>query len=829
MTLWLDVEDLFDYAAANDRPSGIQRLSFELYQALIDLRGEGEVRFCRHDPDLPTLVTVEWSDVCAVYARLARGREPRIDPAARSSVSETPGPDRLMSRDIRELAGSGDCLLCLGSPWFKPGHVDIISALRTSLGLRVGILIYDLIPIFHPEWCDAELVEIFREWVYAIIPHADAVFAISNATIRDMARWAEQEGLSLRGPVTALPIGSGFAEDKIKRREGHDLPFGLFQGSYVLLVSTIEARKNHLLAFRVWRRLLESMKYEDVPTLVFAGRIGWLVADLMQQIENAHYLDGKLIVLEEVDDATLSALYRGCRFTLFPSLYEGWGLPVSESLGYGKACLASNRTAVPEAGGEFCLYFDPDNLNDATEVIRHAIENPVEIAMLEARIKADFHPTPWVTAAATLLDEMAVAPMPGEAPAFLTRQQPSTLPIAQQRRQLFLDISEIVHRDPKTGIQRVVRAIVQELCRNPPSGDRVVPVYLTFERGGWRYRHARQWTQRLIGNPFRSGGDEPIRWHAGDRLLIADFNVLRALGAAQSGLLQRLRSDGVQISFVLYDLLPMQMPELVHPTVVLAFADWLTALATLADAVICISRTVADDMRLWMSVAMPDRLASLRIEWFHLGADLDASVPTQGMPADFMRSLVWMKSAPTFLMVGTLEPRKGHLQAIEAFDRLWRMQIDINLVIVGRAGWPDLADEDRKNIPLIETRLRSHPELGGRLLWFEDASDELLEKLYAAVTCLIAASEGEGFGLPLIEAARHGVPIIARDIPVFREVAGEHAVYFSGLGSRSLTKAVEHWLALNEKGEAPSSTQIPRLTWSQSAEMLIRKLDGLSA
>jgi glycosyltransferase involved in cell wall biosynthesis len=822
VTLWLDVEDLFDYAAANDRPSGIQRLSFELYQALIDLSGEGEVRFCRHDPDLPTLVAVEWSEVCAVYAGLARGRDPRIDPAA-------PAPDRPKGRDIHELALNGDSLLCLGSPWFKPGHGDIIRALRATLGLRVGILIYDLIPIFHPEWCDADLVEIFQEWYCAIIPHADAVFAISNATIRDMLRWAEQENLSLRGPVTALPIGTGFTEDKIKRREGRDLPFGLSQGSYVLLVSTIEARKNHLLAFRVWRRLLARMKYDDVPTLVFAGRIGWLVADLMQQIENAHYLDGKLIVLEEVDDATLSALYRGCRFTLFPSLYEGWGLPVTESLGYGKVCLASNRTAVPEAGGSFCLYFDPDNLNDATDTIQSAIEDPAEIAIMEARIKADFRPTPWLNAAATLLERMRVTPMPGEEPTFLTRKPRTSLPTTLARRQLFLDVSEIVQRDAKTGIQRVVRAIVQELCKNPPPGDRVVPVYLTYERGGWRYRHARQWTQRLIGNPFRNGGDEPIRWYDGDRLLIADFNVFPALGAAQSGLLQRLRSDGVQISFVLYDLLPMQMPELIHPGVGLAFADWLTALATLADGVICISRTVAEDMRLWLSVALPDRLASLRIEWFHLGADLDASAPTQGMPADFMRALVWMRSAPTFLMVGTLEPRKGHLQAIEAFDRLWRMQIDVNLVIVGRAGWMDLPDEHRKNIPLIEDRLRSHPELGGRLLWFEDASDELLEKLYATGTCLIAASEGEGFGLPLIEAARHGVPIIARDMPVFREVAGEHAFYFIGLGSRSLAKAVEHWLVLNEKGQAPSSARMPRLTWSQSAEMLIDRLEGLSA
>ena len=137
--------------------------------------------------------------------------------------------------------------------------------------------------------------------------------------------------------------------------------------------------------------------------LAQSGQQSGLVADLMQQIANANHLDGKLMVLEEVDDGTLSALYRGCRFSLFPSLYEGWGLPVTESLGYGKVCIASNRASVPEAGGDFCQYFDPDDLNEAVATIRRAIENPAEIRALEARIATEFRPTPWIKAAEQLL------------------------------------------------------------------------------------------------------------------------------------------------------------------------------------------------------------------------------------------------------------------------------------------------------------------------------------------------------------------------------------------------------------------------------------------
>jgi glycosyltransferase involved in cell wall biosynthesis len=93
--------------------------------------------------------------------------------------------------------------------------------------------------------------------------------------------------------------------------------------------------------------------------------------------------------------------------------------------------------------------------------------------------------------------------------------------------------------------------------------------------------------------------------------------------------------------------------------------------------------------------------------------------------------------------------------------------------------------------------------------------------VYAQATCLIAASEAEGFGLPLIEAAQHGLPIIARDIPVFREVAGEHAYYFSGKKSETLAEAIRNWLALSQAGGAPESRFMPWLTWQQSAKSLL--------
>jgi glycosyltransferase involved in cell wall biosynthesis len=162
-------------------------------------------------------------------------------------------------------------------------------------------------------------------------------------------------------------------------------------------------------------------------------------------------------------------------------------------------------------------------------------------------------------------------------------------------------------------------------------------------------------------------------------------------------------------------------------------------------------------------------------------------------------------------MVGTIEPRKGYAQVLEAFEHLWQQGSNAQLVIVGKQGW--MMEQWVDNV-------RSHLRLGKQLFWLEAISDEFLEALYGKSSCLITASEGEGFGLPLIEAAMHHLPIIARDIPVFREVAGEHALYFSG-GPLQLAKAIEQWLGLAAKNAQPHSEKMGWSTWKQSAQSLL--------
>jgi glycosyltransferase involved in cell wall biosynthesis/predicted SAM-dependent methyltransferase len=393
-----------------------------------------------------------------------------------------------------------------------------------------------------------------------------------------------------------------------------------------------------------------------------------------------------------------------------------------------------------------------------------------------------------------------------------------------RKPELLLDISATERNDLKTGIERVARALVSEFISNPPDGYRVEPVYLSENGDGWHYRYARKYTLGLFGVVEKGLEDSVVDPIQGDVLVGLDI-FHGVIEAEKSGLYQRWRNRGVSLNFVVYDLLPVLRPDFFPPGSDQSHSAWLNTLARFADGLVGISKSVADELNDWLGPLSFAR-RPLDIGYFHLGADIGSSVPTKGLESDAEQLIEKLKSAPTFLMVGTLEPRKGHLQTIAAFEQLWERGISANLLIVGNEGWKGLSDRHRRTIPAMIAKLRKHPELGKHLFWLQGISDEYLLKIYAASTCLLAPSEGEGFGLPLIEAAQHGLPIIARDTPVFREVAGDSAYYFSGNDADSLAAVVQSWMRQYVENHVPASGGIEIMTWKQTAKQLIRNVLG---
>ncbi len=411
----------------------------------------------------------------------------------------------------------------------------------------------------------------------------------------------------------------------------------------------------------------------------------------------------------------------------------------------------------------------------------------------------------------------------------LARTMALTFPLKASARRLLLDITATSRHDLKTGIERVARALCLALLESPPEGFRVEPVYLSDVGGVWHYRHAMQYTLGLLGCHGQSIEDEMVEVDNGDLLFTLDLSGGAIIEASRGGLYQVLRGRGVELHAVVFDLLPISMPEVFPPGGSTAHTEWLKVISAF-DGAVCISRSVADEYIDWRSKNIffnVERRRPYKIDWFHIGADVDNSAPTHGFSADAAQRLGELRARPSFLMVGSIEPRKGYLQVIAAFSNIWDEGADVNLVIVGKEGWKDLPSDKRRDIPETLDRLRNHPALNKRLFWLEGISDEYLGKVYASSSCLIAASYGEGFGLPLIEAAQHKLPIIARDIPVFREVAGKHAYYFADDKSPEvICRAVRQWLALQARSCVPLSTNIPRLTWKESAATLVTRVLG---
>jgi glycosyltransferase involved in cell wall biosynthesis len=374
-----------------------------------------------------------------------------------------------------------------------------------------------------------------------------------------------------------------------------------------------------------------------------------------------------------------------------------------------------------------------------------------------------------------------------------------------RKRQLLLDITGLLQGDMKSGIQRVVRRILEKLLVATPAGYRMEPVYCSEGI----YCYARCFMEGFLGVEKLGLDDMPVEVASGDIFLGLHLDL--NMDKSSKNWLQHHARRGLKVYFVVYDLLPLLMPECFHPDFRRLFKPWIEGIAGLADGLLCISRTVAFELGQWLQEHPVTRLNPLPIGFFHLGSDIEENLPSNSISPEEVAILPPLKSSLSILMVGILWERKGHAQTLEAFEKLWAEGEDILVIIVGKQGWV----EDN-----LMKRLRTHPEFGKRLIWLDNASDDLLLKLYNSASALLMASEGEGFGLPLVEAARHNLPIIARDLPVFREIASDHAFYFDGKDGHSLAEALKTWLGLYQQGKHPRSERMRLLTWEESTEQL---------
>jgi len=661
-----------------------------------------------------------------------------------------------------------------------------------QMGVRSVFLVYDLLPIHLPRCFAPGMADLHSRWLH-LICQTDGVVCESQDVAHGLVAWLNAHAVERQRPLSIgwshngcnapsewqnHPMGD-LADDTLVHLKGR---------TTFLCVATIEPRKGHrqlLAAFDLlWARGFDL-------NLVLVGREGWDVDDLVRDIHRHPEIGRRLQWLQGIDDAFLDRLYRISHCLVVPSLGEGFGLPLIEAGIRDLPILARDLPVFREVAGGHAAYFQGESPLELADAVARWLES---CRQGTAPASTGIQVLSWAQSTENLL-KLVVQ---------------SQWPIRWQRQStLFLDVSVIVRQDVKSGIQRVVRALARNLLLAPPR----ISVCLIWFDDNHCYRHALRLQTRLR-HGVNSLADEPIvDFRAGDVYLALDLNA--RFQPHMEPLQQSMRDHGVTIWFMVYDLLALRRPEWWVSTVCDEFARWISSAARVASGFVCISETTAQDVRLYLTQERLPGADKIPIRSFHIGADIDDSEPTRGLPPDAAQVLAVLRRRPTFLMVGTIEPRKGHAQALAAFEQLWSQGHEVNLVVVGKKGW--LVDD-------LFDRLPSHPRLGREFHMLHGISDEYLDKIYGVSSCLLAPSEGEGFGLPLVEAAMKHVPIIARDLPVFHEVAGDHAYYFSGLESNELAVAILAWLDLFAQGRHPTTDGMPWLTWRQSAQQLAHAL-----
>jgi glycosyltransferase involved in cell wall biosynthesis len=374
-----------------------------------------------------------------------------------------------------------------------------------------------------------------------------------------------------------------------------------------------------------------------------------------------------------------------------------------------------------------------------------------------------------------------------------------------QRRRLYVDVTAVIEQDAGTGIQRTVKETIRALYLGNFTG--VEPIAVELKNGD--LFEAREWlgTKGLLThNELAQSNNSRVEFVPGDILLMLDSTWLRY--SEFHPIFERARLAKVAVITTIYDILPIKHSSCFVDGGRQWFENWFRDAIQSSDGLLCISRAVAEEVVDYVVEHCPDK-KELKVGYWHLGSEL----PNVDIAIGRTDRVNTVQRKPYLVTVGTIEPRKSHALTLDAMEYLWAQGVELNLCFAGKEGW--------KVSELME-RIRNHPELGKRLFWIEKPSDSEIAALYQGATGLIFLSIGEGFGLPLVEAAHYGIPIICSDIPVFREIAGEFATYVKLDTAQSVGESILNWWNLKQKTPLPDTRNMPRLTWEESAKQILK-------
>jgi len=377
-TIYVDLTTSANYTG---RWSGIARLEFMLAKSLFELMPY-HVKF------------IVWNSPSGYYFEVPPPEQislEQLTTVAREPIESF--PDFIHRPTFEEKS----VVFMMGSSWMQnQGYVYSLLHTCKCNQLKLAFVSADIIPVKFPEWMPPGYNSRFLPHLKLLLEHLDFIFAISEHTKKDLLEFVKQESLKVP-EIKVFRLGDVILESYDSfgtGKESQELLKQLTPGNFVLNVGAIHYRKNAHLLYNIWMRLVEDIGYEKLPKLVIVGGFSWNSDNFANLLEHSK-LKEKILVLKGINDEELSWLYRNCMFTAYPSLYEGWGLPVAESLRYGKFCIASKISSVPEIAPDLTKLIDPLDAMEWYNTIKFYITSQKARQSAEQKIRERYIPTTW--------------------------------------------------------------------------------------------------------------------------------------------------------------------------------------------------------------------------------------------------------------------------------------------------------------------------------------------------------------------------------------------------------------------------------------------------
>lgn len=292
----------------------------------------------------------------------------------------------------------GDVVFITWGEWWDD---NFLARLERAIadGVHVIPVIHDVLPFTRAPHLSGHSTESLEAYCRRVVPYATLVLCVSKATRDDLRTWLDQQRLPTP-TFGVFRLGEDFTSPPPRTPESDAfVRSGLTGDDYMLTVGTIEARKNHTLLYYVHK--LARQRGIKLPPSVVVGRRGWKTEQVYDFITEDPEVSDQFVFLHDVDDAELSWLYENALFTVIPSMYEGWGMPIAESVAKGVPCACSNTTSMVEIAEGFVQHFSPFSTDECLEQMLLLLDEKNRAAAI-ARL-AEYTPHPWDASAAEVL------------------------------------------------------------------------------------------------------------------------------------------------------------------------------------------------------------------------------------------------------------------------------------------------------------------------------------------------------------------------------------------------------------------------------------------